>query len=593
MTAAASASRKKSSALFASSQFLAGRIALSSMVAIAARVTGLRHWPEVWFVLMIGSVLGQLATARRRTEASIENENALTWLRTFLSFFDTAMYSLASALISHAGSGYAAPFGITVIMLTMLYVMMHFYMQPKLVLFMNAPCFIGLIYCLFGGILDTSSLYDPARLYLAGAGAVFTFYFFYEARNHLAKARRALMKSRSEAFARATDAQAANQVKSDFLATMGHEIRTPLNGVLGLAQVMDADDLSPQQRDRLGIIRTSGQSLLAILNDLLDISKIEAGKLELEIIDFSVRELVQGVHATFAAAAALKSITLHLSFGASAEGGFRGDPARLRQVLYNLVSNAVKFTHQGEVCVTITYEHRRLRVEVRDTGVGIPQERQSTLFEKFVQADASTTRKYGGTGLGLAISDQLVRAMDGALSVQSTEGVGTTFCACIPLARIAGAEDGLVQDVIDRPAQTDRAEGALRVLVAEDNATNQIVIKLMLNQIGVQPYMVDNGRTAVEAFASQAWDVIMMDIQMPEMDGAAATREIREQERGAGRGRTPILALTANTMTHQSAEYLAAGMDRVISKPIDAKILFAELEAALSPAADRRAAAAA
>ena len=581
MSTAASASRQMSSALFASSQFLAGRICLCGMIAIGAYIAGSRDWPLIWFVLMVASVLGQLSAAGRWRGADKIGEAALLRLRTALSLFDTTMYSLAAAVISQDHDGLAAPFGITLIMMTMLYVLMHFYMQPKLVILLNTPCFVGLLYCLGENGFNASAARNPLHLYLPFAGALFTLYFFYEARSHLAKARRALTKSRSEALARVIDAQAASQVKSEFLATMGHEIRTPLNGVLGIAQVMGADELSERQRGRLSVIQSSGESLLAILNDLLDISKIEAGKLELELVDFSLSEIAKGVHALFNAAASVKGIAFKLAIADSALGDYCGDPARLRQVLYNLVSNAVKFTHHGEVCVTIAYENDQLGIDVRDTGIGIPLDRQSGLFEKFVQADASTTRRYGGTGLGLAISNQLVTAMNGALSVSSTEGLGTLFTATIPLVKLASATPANACTEAEAPIRTAAVEEVLRVLVAEDNATNQLVIKLMLNQMGVSPAIVENGRAAVDASSSEDWDIILMDIQMPEMDGVAATREIRQRELSKGARRTPILALTANTMTHQAKEYMTVGMDGLISKPISAAELFTALETVL------------
>ena len=374
------------------------------------------------------------------------------------------------------------------------------------------------------------------------------------------------------------DAEAATRAKSAFLATMSHEIRTPLNGVLGMAQVMAVGDLDMVQRERLEIIRQSGESLLAILNDVLDLSKIESGKLELEEIEFDLGDVVRGPYATFTELANRKGVSFAIDI-ARAGGRYKGDPSRLRQVLYNLISNALKFTLTGEVRMTARHAQGELVVSVMDTGIGMSPAVVSTLFSKFTQADASTTRRFGGSGLGLAICQQLAVLMGGTIEVTSREGRGSTFTFAIPIVRIG---DALAAPV---PAATLVSEGApqlnLQVLAAEDNSVNQLVLKAMLHQIGIEPVMVDNGKTALEAWEGGQWDVILMDVQMPIMDGLSATRAIRAQEAETGRARTPIIALTANAMTHQVAEYRAAGMDGHVAKPIEAAKLFAALEAAL------------
>ena len=384
-------------------------------------------------------------------------------------------------------------------------------------------------------------------------------------------------------------AEAANQAKSAFLATMSHEIRTPLNGVLGMAQAMAAGPLAPAQRERLDVIRQSGESLLAILNDVLDLSKIEAGKLDLEEVEFDIADVATGVHAAFSAIAAQRGLGFTLALTRAARGAYLGDANRVRQVLGNLVSNALKFTEEGRVDVRIGRRGGMLALSVRDTGVGIAPAQQASLFRKFEQADASTTRRFGGTGLGLAICRELAEQMGGRIEMTSAEGEGSTFVAFLPLPRAAaGSRAPAPANARPAPHPTPLAPNApaqVRVLAAEDNEVNQLVLKTLLSQIGVEPVIVGDGVDAVAAWEAGRWDVILMDVQMPRMDGPTAARFIRERELAQGRPRTPILALTANAMTHQVRQYLAAGMDGFIAKPIEVTRLFEALEAALADAA--------
>ena len=388
-------------------------------------------------------------------------------------------------------------------------------------------------------------------------------------------------KAAERALVDAKDAaEAANRAKSAFLATMSHEIRTPLNGVLGMAQAMAADGLTPLQRSRMDVIRQSGETLLAILNDVLDLSKIEAGKLELEAGEFDVGDLARGAHAAFGAVAERKGLTFALTVEPDAQGLYAGDATRVRQILYNLVSNALKFTESGEVSVSVARNGGDLRLTVSDTGIGIPPERLASLFQKFEQADASTTRRYGGTGLGLSICRELAQLMGGTIEARSRPGEGATFVAVLPLAWI-GEAAGPGRTAADAPIGAAGELVALRVLAAEDNEVNRLVLRTLLAQVGVEPLIVETGLQAVEAWAREPWDVILMDVQMPEMDGPTATGVIRAREAAEGRPRTPIVALTANAMSHQVAEYRACGMDGFVAKPIEAARLFAALQQAL------------
>jgi len=402
------------------------------------------------------------------------------------------------------------------------------------------------------------------------------------------------LHAKGVALAEATAAaDAANEAKTRFLSTMSHEIRTPLNGVLGMTQAMAADDLSPVQQERLTVIRESGEALLAILNDILDLSKIEAGKLSIEQVDFDFGELVRGAHSTFTQLANKKGLSFVLSID-QAKGVYNGDPTRVRQILYNLISNAVKFTDSGEIRVAAARTDAGLRLEVADTGIGMTDEVSAKLFGRFTQADASTTRRFGGSGLGLAICRQLCELMGGSIDVESRRGEGSTFTVDLPLVRVG--DTAVREQGASAPSAAGRAPSPvnLRLLAAEDNSVNQLVLKTLLHQGGINPVIVENGALAVQAFEREPFDVILMDVQMPEMDGVAATRAIRALERERGCPPTPIIALTANALAHQIEDYVAAGMDGHVSKPIDITRLFEALDRALEnqprdgdPARDR------
>ena len=395
-----------------------------------------------------------------------------------------------------------------------------------------------------------------------------------------------LATERDQARAAKLTAETASLAKGDFLAIMSHEIRTPLNGVLGMAQAMENAPLSRAQRERLDVIRESGESLLAILNDVLDLSKIEAGKLELEVAPFELEGLARGAHAAFSGVARAKGLDFDLSIAPDALGSYLGDSARIRQILYNLISNAVKFTAEGGVQATILRTEAGVRVSVADTGVGIPPDRIGQLFNKFVQVDSSTTRQFGGTGLGLAICRQLIEAMGGTIVIASEPGEGTVFTVDLPLAMVAAAVSP------QKPvAEVEEAAGRpLRVLAAEDNAINRLVLKTLLGQFDLEPVLVEDGEQAVEAWEAQDWDLILMDVQMPKLDGPSAARRIRALEAERGRPPTPIIALTANAMTHQTDAYRAAGMDDVVTKPIEVHDLLRAINAVVGQGPEAEAA---
>jgi signal transduction histidine kinase/CheY-like chemotaxis protein len=384
-------------------------------------------------------------------------------------------------------------------------------------------------------------------------------------------------------------AEAANVAKSQFLANMSHEIRTPLNGVLGMAQALARSDLRPSDHDKLNLIRASGENLLSLLNDLLDLSKIEAGCMEIDVHDFDLAEVVRAASAPFAEIAAQKDLDFVVDVEPEAQGVWRGDGGRLRQVLGNLASNAVKFTDRGEVRVAVRRTRAGLACQVSDTGLGIAEDRVGQLFQRFSQIDPTATRRAGGTGLGLAICRDLVALMGGQMSVTSALGQGSTFAFELPLVRIGEPAAAAAPDASDPAA----GPLPLAVLAAEDNEVNRLILSALLEPLGIRLRLAADGAEAVRALAEESFDLVLMDVQMPVMNGVEATLAIRRGEAEQGLRPTPILALSANVMPHQVAEYLAAGMDGLIAKPIEVRAMLEAMRKALGdrhPAEERGAA---
>lgn len=378
-------------------------------------------------------------------------------------------------------------------------------------------------------------------------------------------------------------AEQALHIKSDFLSTMSHEIRTPMNGVLGMTQLLRDTPLNETQTKYVEAIHNSADSLLCIINDILDFSKIESKKLELEEIDFDLTELVKQTLSLFEELAAKKAIRLNCEIAQDVPKFVRGDPNRLRQILNNLISNAIKFTLQGSVTLSIYFDAKRTTCEenqlplnfmVKDTGIGICETTLSRLFQSFSQADSSTTRQYGGTGLGLAISKNLAVLMGGDIYVQSRIDEGSEFCLAIYLST--------AQNLVTKTAHSEKAVisaelnmliSGLRILVAEDNRINQEVIKATLNKFNCHIYIAANGSEAYDLWRYGEIDVILMDCMMPEVDGYQATQKIRETEKILNLPRTHIIALTANAMSGDKERCLEAGMDDYLTKPFNTQNL--------------------
>jgi signal transduction histidine kinase/ActR/RegA family two-component response regulator len=409
-------------------------------------------------------------------------------------------------------------------------------------------------------------------------------------RDRMVQAR--LAEAKQQAEVQAQRAEAASKAKGDFLAMMSHEIRTPMNGVLGFAHLLLDTSLTPEQREFAQMVQRSGDALLIIINDVLDYSKIEAGRMSVEQIDVDLRSVCDEVQKILQSAVSARGLDMSLSYDAAFAGAIKGDPVRIRQVLLNLAGNAVKFTERGSVRIEISQvDAANVKISVIDSGIGITGEQMQRMFSRFTQADSSTTRRYGGTGLGLAISKTLVELMGGSIGVQSTPGTGSTFWFILPIGAAAAVTAPVampaapipVLTAVVEPATAPEAAPAVRLLLVEDNFVNQRVAVYMLNKLGHQVEVASNGREALAKLGKTNYDLVLMDCQMPEMDGFEATRVIRDRNSAVLDHDVPVIAMTANAFPEDRTRALAAGMNDFLTKPVDRAMLATTLGKWLRP----------
>lgn len=411
-------------------------------------------------------------------------------------------------------------------------------------------------------------------------------YFAYLAERNRERSHERLIKLAGDLHMEKIRAEKATAAKSEFLANMSHEIRTPINGILGIASLLQDITSTAKQEELVRTIINSGQNLLHIINDILDFSKVEAGRLELNVITFNLRDLVDETVDILGRQAEQKGLRFSRSMDDAIPAFLQGDRQRLRQVLINLLGNAIKFTVKGQVNLRITRKESNeqtctLHFAIEDTGIGIPEQKQENIFASFTQVDGATNRRFGGTGLGLTISRQLVELMQGTMGFDSIEGRGSTFWFTIPFML---GEQKKFMPPIPKPGMKSRNSFPAHVLLVEDNPTNRMVAERMLEKLDCSVEVVNDGLQAVQAVENHTYDLIFMDCQMPVMDGYQATREIRKGEQQSGRKPVPIIALTAHAMNGDREKCLEAGMDDYVSKPYGIKQLVAVLKKWYQPA---------
>lgn len=546
-----------------------GRILLSELYLrlVSALLIGLLAWwtsrpllAAIWLGLIILNELIELVFMRWlfRTQG---NTHWPVYVQFANWFFGGSLWAGLAFFIWLDATSYEKLFALAILLGSLLHVIFNYTEWLKGLIFAAIPMF-GMLFIL--PVLDTlqsDSLQNTILMFLAFG--LLTFYLINTTAMNIARQRE--LKSALE------NASSANEAKSTFLANMSHEIRTPMNGVLGMADLLKRTELNEKQKEMVQVIESSGDTLLRVIGDVLDLSKVEAGHLELEQSAFDLDDTLRTIIAT----SQLKAMEKEIDFGfeRTSECGacFVGDETRLRQIANNLISNAIKFTENGGVFVKIdvqkgeTDETCTLMLKVTDTGRGLSDDEQEDIFRPFVQIDPSLTRAHGGTGLGLTIARELATIMGGEMSVESRKGEGSTFSFRCPLQVIPPDECPCEQS---RVPEVNEAPTELRILVADDHPQNRLVIGRMLEAIGANVTFAHDGREAVTSFSEESFDLVLMDIQMPELNGVEALKEIRAYEKANGLPPTPIIAVSANAMKHQVEQYLWDGFNAHISKPV-------------------------
>ena len=538
------------------------RIALAAFIGCTAWFVVPSIWPPIWFAaVLVTQALDWAVFTRFRREPDWEPDRAYLVLCCATTVSSVAVYAAITAFMWFQGGEVGRLFAMVQCAGGLLHVSLHMHharpilisaVGPHATYFFGLPVFSAVatqnwheLLIAIGCVLYMSHLVVAVRQSSSTTGA-------------LQSARDAEQSARRKA-------EVASAAKSDFLAVVSHEIRTPMNAVISAANLLRRTRLDGQQREHVSMLIDAGDVLMGLLNDVLDFSKIEAGKMELESADMIVRDRLSTVVRLWEPRALANGVRLNVRIAPDVPVAVRTDPLRVQQILFNLMSNAVKFTHDGEIRISVSWAEGRLNMAVTDTGCGISADRLGQIFNSFEQADVGTTRRYGGTGLGLSISRKLAELMGGSLTAESIEGEGSTFTLSLPMTAIEGAT---AQPV--RPVETTGSLAGRSILAADDHEVNRRILQLLLEPHGCRLTLVENGAEALEAASGQQFDAILMDMQMPVMDGLEATRRIRSGEMN---GATPVIALTANALDVHRAAWDAAGVHAFLTKPIDPVML--------------------
>jgi signal transduction histidine kinase/CheY-like chemotaxis protein len=528
------------------------RIALAAVIGGTAWFVAPGIWPILWFAaVLVSQAVDWFVFRRYRRNPQWEPDRGYLILSCAVTAMGVAIYSSIAAWLWFAGGDTGRVFAMVQVAGGLLHVSLHMHQARPILISAVAPhgaYFLGLP-------VVSSILTGSWQELLIAFGCVLYM-------SHLVVAVRQSSTTTGLLEAAREKAEVASAAKSDFLAVVSHEIRTPMNAVISAANLLRRTDLDGRQAEHVSMLTDAGDVLMGLLNDVLDFSKIEAGKMELELDDLDVRARLASLARLWEPRAAASGVRLVVEATEAVPDCVRADPLRFQQILFNLISNAVKFTEQGQVTVSADWDGTWLSVAVSDTGCGIPANRLAHVFNSFEQADAGTTRRYGGTGLGLSISRKLAEIMDGTLTVQSVEGMGSTFTLIVPMT----VSQSRPAAALARADETGTLEGR-SVLAADDHEVNRRILKLLLEPHGCRLTLVENGAEALEAASTERFDVILMDMQMPVMDGLEATRRIRQS--GQANADTPVVALTANALDVHRVAWETVGVHAFLTKPID------------------------
>lgn len=556
---------------------LKARVGLAGFIALTAWMMAPSGWPAIWLLAVaVGQVVDWLVF-RPLMEEGRGRPDARSLAACCLSCaVNSTIYSSISIYLWGAGET-GMVFGSVLIAGALLHVTLHLNSVRLILLASVTPhalYFLGLPVC-------RAILTNTPQDYLIAIGCVLYMTHLLVAVRQSAATTKALQQANATATEERNRAEVASAAKSDFLAVVSHEIRTPMNAVMAAATLLDRSRLRPEQREQVGMLKDAGEVLVGLLNDVLDFSKIEAGKMQIEPTTTDVRDKLKGLKSLWEPRADANGVAIRLILSPDFPSGLCIDALRLQQILFNLLSNAVKFTQQGEVTVQADWmaDGSTLRIRVSDTGCGIPADRLPLIFNSFEQVDAGVTRRYGGTGLGLAISKRLAELMGGALAVDSHVGVGTTFELTLPSEAVAAVDE------MEEQAEAEADLSNLSILAVDDHPVNRKIVAMLLEPFGCRLSFAEDGAEAVALARDVPFDIILMDMQMPVMDGISATRAIRVE--GANR-QTPVIALTANALDVHRQAWLAVDVDNFLTKPIDPAALVSTLERASRAVASPR-----